>query len=167
MSTAGWSPTITMQLLTFSVGGQPYAIESRRVIEVLPLVPARPLPQAPDYLLGIFTYRGRLLPLIDLARRLGVPPPAARLSTRVIVIEIEHDASPAPLRLGFVAENVVAIRSADEAVATLPPLQLPDAGYLGRTLRIGGETVPIIDVPTLLPAELTAGLVAAAAEVGR
>ena len=75
-----------MQLLTFSIAGQPYAIESRRVIEVLPLVSARPLPRAPDYLLGIFTYRGRLLPLVDLARRLGVAPfraaaDAVRLAT--------------------------------------------------------------------------------------
>jgi chemotaxis-related protein WspB len=161
-----------MQLLTFSVAGQPYALESRRVIEVLPLVPARPLPQAPDYLLGIFTYRGRLLPLVDLARRLGVPPPVARLSTRVIVVEIELDAArepggrAAPLRLGLVAENVVAVRSADEAGASLPPLRLPGADYLDRALRIGGETVQVIDVGKLLPAELTAGLAAAAAEVG-
>jgi chemotaxis-related protein WspB len=161
-----------MQLLTFSVAGQPYAIESRRVIEVLPLVAARPLPQAPDYLLGIFTYRGRLMPLIDLARRLGAAPPAARLSTRVIVVEIDPEpgAEPggrtAPLRLGLVAENVVAVRSADEAGATLPPLRLPGADYLDRALRIGGETVQLIDVRKLLPAELTAGLAAAAAEVG-
>ena len=162
-----------MQLLTFSIAGQPYAIESRRVIEVLPLVSARPLPRAPDYLLGIFTYRGRLMPLVDLARRLGAPPPAAKLSTRVIVGEVEPEAAgampggrPAPIRLGLVAENVVAVRSADEAGATLPPLQLPDAAYLDRALRIGGQTVQVIDVRKLLPAELTAGLAAAAAEVG-
>ena len=159
-----------MQLLTFSVAGQPFAIESRRVIEVLPLVSARPLPQAPEYLLGIFTYRGRLMPLIDLALRLGVAPPAAKLSTRVIVVEVElvtgaePDARPARLRLGLVAENVVAIRSADEAGSSLPPLRLPGADYLDRALRIGGETVQLIDVRKLLPAELIAGL-AAAAEV--
>ena len=72
----------------------------------------------------------------------------------------------APLRLGLVAENVVAVRSADEAAATLPPLGLPGADYLDRTLRLGGETVQVIDVRRLLPAELTAGLAAAAAEVG-
>jgi len=163
-----------MQLLTFSIAGQPYAIESRQVIEVLPLVPARPLPRAPDYLLGIFTYRGRLLPLVDLARRLGVAPPAAKLSTRVIVVEVEPAVAgaepggrPAPIRLGLVAENVVAVRSAEEAEATLPPLRLPGADYLDRALRIGGQTVQVIDVRKLLPAELTAGLAAAAAEVAR
>jgi hypothetical protein len=59
----------------------------------------------------------------------------------------------------------VAVRSADEAGATLPPLRLPGAEYLDRALRIGGETVQLIDVCKLLPAELAAGL-AAPAEVG-
>ena len=45
------------------------------------------------------------------------------------------------------AENVVAIRSADEAEASLPPLHdCPRRHYLGRILRIGGETVQLIDV---------------------
>jgi len=149
-----------MLLLTFSIAGQPYAIESRRVIEVLPLVPARPVPQAPDYLLGIFTYRGRLLPLVDLARRLGLPPPAAKLSTRVIVVEFEPADRPGPVRLGLVAERVVELRSAAAAEATLPPLRLPGSEYLDRTLRLGGETVQLIEVGRLLPVEFTAGLAA-------
>jgi len=157
-----------MQLLTFSVAGQPYAIESRRVIEVLPLVPARPLPQVPDYVLGIFTYRGSLVPLVDLARRLGVAAASERLSTRVIVVEyappVGKDA-PEPagglVRLGLVAENVIAVRAAEEAAASLPPLRLPAAEYLDRVFRLAGGTVQLIDVTRLLPADLLAGLAAA------
>lgn len=153
-----------MQLLTFTVAGEPYAIESRRVVEVLPRVPPRPLPRVPDYLIGVFTYRGRIVPLIDLARRLGVAPPANRLSTRVIVVEYRPAAATAsgptdPIRLGLVAENVVAIRSADDAEASLPPLHDSEADYLDRILRIGGETVQLIDVSRLLPPHLLTGFV--------
>lgn len=164
-----------MQLLTFSVAGQPYAIESRRVIEVLPLVPARPLPQVPDYLLGIFTYRGQLVPLVDLARRFGVAAASERLSTRVIVVEYPRPDAAAeglpaaphaepptgsPVRLGLVAENVIAIRAAEEADASLPPLRLPAAEYLDRVYRLGGGTIQLIDIARLLPADLLAGLTA-------
>lgn len=150
-----------MQLLTFSIAGQPYAIEARLVIEVLPLVPARPIPQVPDYVLGIFTYRGDLVPLVDLGRRIGAGPPAARLSTRVIVVEFHPDDVEQParrVRLGIVAENVIAIRGAEEAEASLPSLQLPSAPYLGRVLRLGGGTVQLIDVARLLPEPLLDGL---------
>lgn len=146
-----------MQLLTFTVAGQTYAVESRRVIEVLPLVPARPLPRVPDYIRGIFTYRGRLVPLIDLGRRLADAEVTERLSTRVIVVEFTPAGGPA-CRLGLVAENVVSIRAAEEADAALPALDLPDAPYLGRILRLGHETVQLIAIEHLLPEPIAAGL---------
>jgi len=148
-----------MQLLTFGLGGEPYAIESRHVVEVLPLVPARPLPGLPDYLLGLITYRGDLVPLVDLGMRLDAGRAAARLSTRVIVVAL---AGAGDHRLGLVAEHVTAIRSAADAAAALPPLQLEAAPYLGRVLRLGGQTVQLLDVDRILPADLLAGLFPAA-----
>lgn len=150
-----------MQLLTFSIAGQPCAIEARLVTEVLPLVPARPLPQVPDYVLGIFTYRGDLVPLVDLSRRMAASPPKERLSTRVIVVEFRppgRATDAVPVRLGLVAENVIGIRGAEEAAATLPGMHLPSAPYLGTLLRLGGDTVQVIDVTRLLPDELLTGL---------
>lgn len=155
-----------MQLLTFTVADQDYAIESRRVVEVLPLVPARPLPRTPAYVRGIFTYRGDLVPLVDLGVRLADQPPAERLSTRVIVVDFRPPGAVAPRRLGLVAEHVVSIRSAEDAEASLPPLDLSAAPFLGRLLRLGGRTVQLIEIDRLLPDDLAAGLFPAAAEAG-
>jgi chemotaxis-related protein WspB len=157
-----------MQLLTFSVAGQTYAIPSRQVVEVLPLVTARPVPHTPDFVRGIFTYRGALVPLVDLGLRLTGRPLEERLSTRVIVVA---PAGPEPVtgppaRLGVVAENVITIRAAEDADASLPPLHLPAAPYLGQVFRYGGETVQLIDVDRLLPADLVAALRPAAAAGG-
>jgi chemotaxis-related protein WspB len=113
---------------------------------------------------GIFTYRGQLVPLIDLGRRLAAAAPAERLSTRVIVVEFDAPGRPAA-RLGVVAENVFSICSAAEADAALPPLHMPDAPFLGRVLRIGGRTIQLIAVEHLLPPAVAAGLFPAAAEV--
>ena len=155
-----------MQLLTFTVAGQDYAIESRRVVEVLPLVPARPLPRMPDYIRGIFTYRGGLVPLVDLGLQLADRPPAERLSTRAIVVDLQPPPGAPPRRLGLVAENVISIRSAEDADAALPALHLAAAPFLGRILRLGGRTVQLIEIDRLLPDELAAGLFPAAAEAG-
>ena len=155
-----------MQLLTFTVGGQDYAIESRRVIEVLPLVPGRPIPHTPDYVLGVFAYRGRLVPLVDVGRRIAGQAPAERLSTRVIVVEfVPAGASPHSVRLGLVAENVIAIRSGTAGDTVLPQLDLPEALFLGPIFRIGDRTVQLVRIEHLLPADLAAGLFPAGAEV--
>jgi chemotaxis-related protein WspB len=146
-----------VQLLTFTVAGQTYAIESRRVIEVLPLVPARPIPHMPEFIRGIFTYRGRLVPLVDLAVRLAVGRLQERLSTRVIVVEYTAPARE-PQQLGLVAENVISVCSAEEADASLPSLEFGDAPFLGRILRIGGRTIQLLEVEKLLPGDVSTGL---------
>jgi chemotaxis-related protein WspB len=146
-----------MQLLTFTVAEQAYAIESRRVVEVLPLIPVRPIPHTPNYVLGIFTYRGRLVPLVDLGIRLAAGPLAGRLSTRVIVVETAL-AGGDPRLLGLVAENVIAICSAEDAEASLPPLDVEAAPFLGRILRIRGRTIQLIVIEQLLPEAVTTGL---------
>jgi chemotaxis-related protein WspB len=142
------------------------------VIEVLPLVPGRPIPHTPDYVLGVFAYRGRLVPLVDLGRRIADHAPAERLSTRVIVVELipagGTDPTAAPLtavRLGLVAENVIAIRSVTAGDTVLPRLDLPEAPFLGPILRIGDRTVQLVRIEHLLPADLAAGLFPATAEV--
>ena len=146
-----------MQLLTFTVAGQSYAVESRTVVEVLPLVPARPIPGTPAYVRGIFSYRGGFVPLVDLGERLAGRPPRERLSTRVVVVEFVPPGGGAA-RLGLVAENVIAIRAAEDAEAELPALELPDAPFLGRIFRLPDGTVQLIDPARLLPPDLAAGL---------
>jgi chemotaxis-related protein WspB len=168
-----------MQILTFTVAGQPYAIPSRTVLEVLPLVPARPIPLLPPYVPGVFTYRGHLVPLVDLARRFETPPSEPggrrRLSTRVIVVEFTLPQAPSddqpdgphasPVRLGVVADNVVSVQtvSADESLPTMSGGQAP---FLGRLLRLGGSTVQMVVVDHLLPLDLLTGLLAAAGATG-
>ncbi len=150
-----------MQLLTFTVADQAYAIESRKVVEVLPLVPARPIPHTPGYVRGIFTYRGGLVPLIDLGRRLADSPVAERLSTRVIVVECAVPTPAGPprsARMGLVAENVISICTTEQADVSMPALELAAAPFLGRMLRIAGRTVQVIEIERLLPADIVAGL---------
>jgi len=147
-----------MQLLVFTVGAEDYAIESRRVIEVLPLVTARPIPRMPESIRGIFTHRGRLVPLVDLGRLLTDQPLRETLSTRVIVVEFSNAPDDQRIRLGVAAENVLSLCSSDETEASLPTIRSPAAPALGRLLRIGGRTIQVLDVEYLLPPSLVAGL---------
>ena len=147
-----------MQLLVFTIGAEDYAIESRRVIEVLPLVTARPIPRMPESIRGIFTHRGRLVPLVDLGRLLTDQPLRETLSTRVIVVEFPSGPESQRMRLGVAAENVLSLCLSEEAEASSPTIRSPGAPALGRLLRIGGRTIQVLDVEHLLPQSLVAGL---------
>ena len=66
---------------------------------MLPLVPARRIPRAPDCVRGVFTRRGRLVPMVDLAVRLMGLPVRELLGTRVIVVDCPVTAGAGP-RIG-------------------------------------------------------------------
>jgi len=154
-----------MQLLSFTVGDEEYAIESRRVIEVLPLVTPRPIPHMPAFVRGIFIHRGQLVPLVDLGWLLANHPLRERLSTRVIVVEFSSAGDPVQqqtVRLGVMAETVLSLCSTSDAEASLPTMHPAAAPYLGRVLRFGHRTIQILDVEHLLPPALVSDLLTSA-----
>lgn len=66
------SPDREVQLCAFYVGKQEYAVDIRRVAEILHPVPVTPLPQAPSFLEGVVNLRGNIVPVVDVRKRLGV-----------------------------------------------------------------------------------------------
>jgi len=64
-----------VQLCAFFVGKEEYALDIRRVEEILHPLPVTPLPRAPAFLEGVVSLRGAVVPVVDVRKRLGVPLP--------------------------------------------------------------------------------------------
>lgn len=79
----------TSELLTFQCGGQGYAIDIMAVREIRSWSPPTPLPHAPVYMRGMVNLRGSVLPVMDLAQRLGLP--VTPNDARNVVIVVQHE----------------------------------------------------------------------------
>src|SRR5580692_2688337 len=77
---------VDVLFLLFQLGHDRYALEASRVLEVLPLLELKKLPGAPRGVAGIFNYRGRPVPAVDLSEMTLGRPASERLSTRIIVV---------------------------------------------------------------------------------
>src|SRR6266850_6687078 len=75
-----------MLYVLFQLGNDRYALEARRVVEVVPLLTLKKIPQAPKGVAGIFVFRGRPVPALDLCELTFGRPAHERLSTRIIVV---------------------------------------------------------------------------------
>lgn len=75
-----------MLYLLFQLGGQRYALETSRIVEVMPLVVVHPVPHAPPGVAGMFVYRGAALPLIDLSALVVGQPSPSCFSTRIVLV---------------------------------------------------------------------------------
>jgi chemotaxis-related protein WspB len=150
-----------MLLLTFTVHGEPYALDVAGVIELVPRVELRAIPHAPAYLAGLLGYRGEVVPVIDLGLLLGSSPGADRLSTRIILVkttpgghnrkdEEARDSARGEARvLGLIAERVIDLVEVEPEQVTPAPVHLARAPYLGTIARTDRGFVPLIEAAKL------------------
>ena len=75
-----------LEVLSFSLGGERYAVETCYVAEVRELAGLTSLPGAPSFLAGVTSLRGRVLAVIDLGALFGLPEVDATDSGLVIVL---------------------------------------------------------------------------------
>jgi purine-binding chemotaxis protein CheW len=74
----------------FRVGGAEYVLPAADVLQMESFSGATPVPGAAPYVAGIIHVRGRVVPVVDLRLRFGLPPVAASLDSRVVVVELEE-----------------------------------------------------------------------------
>ena len=138
-----------MLFVYFRLGPACYALESREIVEIVPLVDCRPLPRAPAFVAGLFDYRGRVVPVIDLSEMSGQGAARRLMSTRIILVDYPDRLGRGQV-LGLMAERVL-----DAAGHETPDLQsagiaIPDAPYLGAVLHERSGTVQLVKVSELL-----------------
>jgi purine-binding chemotaxis protein CheW len=75
--------------LTFLLQGGWYAVEASHVREILRLPGLTPVSEAPHYIIGVMNYRGHIVPVMDLAIRLGQSPWAYRIHDHIIVLQLQ------------------------------------------------------------------------------
>jgi len=79
------------QYLTFMLADEEYGVEILRVQEIKGWDSATPIPNTPDYLLGVLNLRGAIVPIIDLRKRFALDSVEYGPSTVVIVVRITFD----------------------------------------------------------------------------
>ena len=129
-----------MLFLVFQLGKDRYAVEANRVVEVLPLLEIKRIPQAPRGIAGIFNLRGRPVPALDLNELTFGQPARQRLTTRIILIE-HTDADGQPRLLGLISEYVTQTIRKEPSDFVNPGVTLNSAPYLGPVLM--DSPVPI------------------------
>jgi len=76
------------EFIAFRIGEQEFCIDIMSVREIRGWTPATALPHAPAYVRGVINLRGSVLPIVDLAERLGFPQTDASARQVIIVVQI-------------------------------------------------------------------------------
>ncbi|HTL17106.1 MAG TPA: chemotaxis protein CheW [Patescibacteria group bacterium] len=138
-----------MLFLIFQLRNDRYAIEASRVVEVLPLLELKRLPQAPKGVAGIFNLRGRPIPAIDLSELAFSRAACERLTTRIIVIN-HTDSRGKTQPLGLIAEHVTQTLRREPGDFLESGVRLSEAPYLGPVFMDGAAPIQWLYADKLL-----------------
>jgi purine-binding chemotaxis protein CheW len=144
------------QYLTFFVAGEEYAIGILRIKEIIEFSGATRVPGTPSSVVGVINLRGRVVPVVDLAKKFGSPATVitARSCAVIVELEREHDR----LVTGLVADAVhEVIEMSDDSIEPPPAFGTRvRIDFLRGIGRHGERFVLLLDVDRLLDQSETA-----------
>jgi purine-binding chemotaxis protein CheW len=76
------------ELISFRIGEQEFCVDIMAVREIRGWTPATPLPQSPPFINGVINLRGAVLPIMDLAARLGFATAVTSARSVIIVVKV-------------------------------------------------------------------------------
>lgn len=140
------------QYVVFRLAAEHYGLPIRSVREIIVIGAVTRLPHMESYMEGIVNLRGRIVPVINLRRKLGLSDDCAGPSGRTIVTELGG------MEVGLVVDDVVGVLRIDSAsVQAAPQMIAADRRVLTGIARIQDRLVILLDPEVILePQEVEA-----------
>jgi len=143
------------QLVTFEIEDEEYAIDIMHVKEIIKVPNIMPLPKAPDYVIGVMSLRGQLLPVVDLRKKFNYPgassASASSDSARIVVVEWNG------VRTGLRVDSVSQVLRLEVSAIEPPPVIVGnlDGNCLRGVGKLNGgkRLLMLLDMAAVMPSE--------------
>ena len=137
------------QFVNFRIDDRDYAIDIKKIVEIIYYRPATPLPQAPDFIEGVVDLRGTVIPILDLKKRLEMASVRAAAPNHILIMRINDKT------IGAVVDEVKQVLRLKESQIQSPQNTVSGSGskYLRGVTRLDDRLVFILSVDSLLSGE--------------
>lgn len=114
-----WDNAGELEVVTFDIQGETFAIEALIVREILDILPETAVPGADPLVGHVVNFRGRIIPIADLALGFGMDAQENGRDSRIVVVEIPLDDTP--VLIGLRTERVHEVARLKAATSAPPP----------------------------------------------
>jgi purine-binding chemotaxis protein CheW len=139
--------------VTFRVGTASYAVPAAQVLHLESFDTATQIPGAPVYVAGVVQIRGRVIPVVDLRTRFGLPAIERTIDHRVVVVQIGARIA------GLLVDSAREVLQLDETTFEKPPdlIERGGAGFVTAVATVARRMFLLIDVPRIIGEESAHG----------
>lgn len=138
--------------LVFDVAGQRFGLPVEHVVQIVEMVAITPLPRAPETVVGVINFHGRVIPVVDVRKRLNLAPQPYTLRTPIVISRIGSHAT------GLVVDGVSGVVQLLPAQIQVPaqifgPETMPALPLLNGVARLSDGLLLILDLGAFLSRE--------------
>lgn len=140
----------TEHLVTFLLGSEEYGLDVRLVQEIIRLTEITPVPRAPDFVKGVINLRGRIIPVVDLRRKLALGEvDASARTTRVVVARLRDRL------VGLLVDGASQVLKVPVSLIEPAPEEIleVDADYIRGVAKLANRLVILMDLARVLSLE--------------
>jgi len=136
-----------------NIGKERYGINSLMVSEVLPMINLDQVPMVEKIIKGIFNYRGKPTPVVDLCQFFEKRDSKNNLGSRIVIINCQQDTG-IEKPIGLVAERVTEVLKCDEDKLISSGITSENTPFLGKIYKHNNEMIQLIDTRKILPVSI-------------
>ena len=136
--------------MTFRLAKEEYGIEILKVRELIGLLEITRVPRTKPYIRGLINLRGKVIPVVDLRAKFGMPKADDTSQTVIIVVQIASGS--ANLTMGVLVDEVLEVRAIAETDIEAPPA-LPqdiDTSFILGVGKSDKHIVFLLDIDRIL-----------------
>jgi purine-binding chemotaxis protein CheW len=139
--------------LTFALAQEEYGVPVLKVREIIKIMDITAVPRVPAHVKGVINLRGKVIPIIDLRLKFGMPTTAYTERTCIIVVEVALDSQR--IMLGVIVDSVSEVLhiSADEMEETPDFGERLDTTFMQGLAKIKGTVKIMLDLDRILAAD--------------
>jgi len=141
--------TLEGKFLTFILGDEIYGIEILKAREIIGLMDITTVPQTPEYMKGVINLRGKVIPVIDLRLKFGMPEEEHTQETCVIVVEVNNTS------LGIIVDSVSEVSDINGGEIEDAPSfgQGIDTSFIMALGKVKDKIIILLDIEAVLSSE--------------
>ena len=144
---------ITGKYLTFALDKEEYAVSVLRVREIIKIMDITRVPQLPAYVKGVINLRGKVVPIVDMRMKFGLP--ARDYSERTCIIVVEVTVRNRLVMMGVIVDSVseVVTISTDEVAAPPDFGGAKEDGWVEALAKVKGHVKILLNLDKMLGAD--------------
>ncbi|MDO8727328.1 MAG: chemotaxis protein CheW [Candidatus Methanoperedens sp.] len=138
------NPKKSDQIVVFSIDERRYALPLATVERIVRVVEITPLPKVPDIVQGIINVQGRIIPVINIRKRFGLPEREINLSDQLIIAQASNH------NFALLVDTVSGVIEYSEHDVVEAQEVIPGAEYVKGMIKLENGINLVLDLDTLL-----------------